>query len=285
MTPPTARTRVAGVIGDPVAHSLSPAIHNAAFAATGLDWVFVALPCPAGSAVAAVDGMRALGIEGLSVTMPHKADVAAAVDELSPTARTLDAVNCVHRRGDVLVGENTDGDGFVAGLRADLDLDPAGLSCVVLGAGGAARAVVVALARAGASSVRVVNRTAATAETAAALAGTVGSVAEPASVGDADLVVNATPVGMQRTGEDVDELPLDADLLGAGQVVVDLVYHPARTALVAAAERRGARAANGLSMLVHQAAVAFEHWTGEPAPVREMAAAVRRELEAGPTAP
>jgi shikimate dehydrogenase len=126
-----------------------------------------------------------------------------------------------------------------------------------------------------------VNRTEATAETAAALAGVVGSVAGPSSVGDADLVVNATPVGMQRAGQDLGELPLDADLLGGGQAVVDLVYHPARTALLAAAEQRGARTANGLSMLVHQAAIAFEHWTGEAAPVAEMAAAVRGELERG----
>ena len=265
----TAATRVAAVIGDPVRHSRSPAIHNAAFAATGLDWVYVAFEVPSGRAADAVRAMGVLGIDGLSVTMPHKADVAAAVDELSPDAAALGAVNCVVRRNGRTSGHSTDGDGFLWGLRDDLSLDPAGLRCVVLGAGGAARAVVRALAGAGAASVGVVNRSEDRAVRAAALAGPMGVVAEPSAVADADLVVNATPVGM---GDDAG-LPLDPDLLGAGQVVVDLVYHPTTTPLLEAAAARGARTGNGLPMLVGQAAAAFTLWTGEAAPVREMAAA------------
>ena len=276
----TAATRVAAVIGDPISHSLSPLIHNAAFAAADLDWVYVGLPVPAGRGAAAVEGMRALGIEGLSVTMPHKAEVLAALDEVSEDAAALAAVNCIIRRGDTLRGENTDGDGFLAGLRSDFDFDPDGRTCVVLGAGGAARAVVLALARAGAASVQVVNRTASSAAVAAALAGTAGSVAEPEAVAGADLVVNATSVGMHRPSgpADTSELPCDVEQLGTGQVVADLVYHPLRTALVAEAERRGARASNGVSMLVHQAARAFELWTGETAPVAAMRAAVDARL-------
>ncbi|CAN5426391.1 shikimate dehydrogenase [soil metagenome] len=277
MRPPTGSTQVAGVIGEPIAHSLSPAIHNAGFAALGLDWVFVALPTPAGQAPIALDGMRALGIRGLSVTMPHKAAVIPRLDELSPDALLLDAVNCITRDGDRLIGDSTDGAGCVAGLRTDFAFDPAGADCVVLGAGGAARSVVLALARAGARSVKVVNRTEARAQHAAALAGPVGSVAPVDAISDADLVLNATSVGMGG-GDAADSYPCDPELLGRDQILAELIYHPAETALMRAAEARGARVANGLSMLVHQAAIAFETWTGSPAPLDAMAAAARRSL-------
>lgn len=264
---------MAAVIGDPVDHSLSPAIHNAAFAAAGLDWVFVALPVAPGDAAGAVAGMRAFGLGGLSVTMPHKVAIMGSLDRLTDTAQRLAAVNCVFRSPDddaVLVGDNTDGAGFLAALAVDFGLDPAGRRCVVLGAGGAARAVVLALGRAGAASVQVVNRRDAPARDAAALAGAVGSVADPEAVRDADLLVNATPVGM---GGDR-AVPVRADLLGAGQVVAELIYHPRSTPLMEAARAAGARTANGTSMLVHQAAVAFERWTGRPPPLAEMRAAV-----------
>jgi shikimate dehydrogenase len=261
----SARTRVAGVIGSPVRHSRSPAIHNAAFAAAGLDWTFAAFEVAPGDAGRALDGMRALGLGGLSVTMPHKDAVAAAVDELSDDAAALGAVNCVVPIGDGrLRGESTDGPGFVRSL-ADAGFDPAGRRCCVLGAGGAARAVVLALARAGASAVVVVNRTVAKAEAAAALAGAVGAVA-PAPDPGAELVVNATSVGMGDDGA----LPLDPDRLQAGQWVADLVYVPIDTPLLAAARAAGCRTVDGLGMLVHQAAIAFEAWTGEPAPVEAM---------------
>jgi shikimate dehydrogenase len=261
---------VAGVIGDPVRHSLSPALHNAAFAALGLDWVYLAFEVPAGAAAVAVEGMRALGIDGLNVTMPHKADVAAAVDRLSSVAERLGAVNTVVRRGGVLVGESTDGAGFLDALRADEGFDPAGKRCVVVGAGGAARAVVLALADAGAEVV-VVGRTPERVAACAALGGRVGAAAE---AGDADLVVNATPVGM---GDDPG-LPLDPALLGRGQLVVDLVYHPVHTALLTEARARGAVAVNGLGMLIHQAAHAFRLWTGEDPPLEVMSAAALRAL-------
>lgn len=263
------------MIGAPVRHSRSPAIHNAAFEALGLDWIYVALETPAGHAVGAVEGMRATGIRGLSVTMPHKAAVIPALDELTPTASRLESVNCIRRDGDRLIGDSTDGAGFVAGLRADFDLDPDGARCVVLGAGGAARAVVLALADAGAASVGVVNRTRARGEAAAALAGTRGASVPPEAISDADLVVNATSIGMQGASAGSDAIPLDAALLGSGQVVAELIYHPERTALMDAASAAGCRTSNGLSMLVHQAAIAFESWTGQPAPLTVMAAAAR----------
>lgn len=275
---------MAGVIGDPIGHSLSPVIHNAGFLAAGLDWIYVGFGVPSGGGAGAIAGMRSLGIEGLSVTMPLKAEVIPALDELEPDAEALGAVNCVHRRDGRLVGANTDGAGFLAGLSADFDFDPSGARCVVLGAGGAARAVVLALARAGARSVQVVNRTRSTAEAAASLAGAVGSVADADSVTDADLVVNATPLGMHgaggvaTAGGDGPALPCEPQRIGSGQIVADLIYHPLRTPLMEAAAARGARTSNGLSMLVHQAAVAFRSWTGADPDLEAMVAAVDAEL-------
>jgi shikimate dehydrogenase len=270
---PTARTRVAGVIGAPVEHSLSPALHNAAFAATGLDWVYAAFPVAPGEAAAALAGMRALGIAGLSVTMPHKDDVARLVHEPSADVVALRAANCVVAGADGrLRGESTDGPGFVRSL-GDAGVDPAGARCCVLGAGGAARAVVLALARAGAAEVVVVNRTRERAERAAALAGGTGGVAAAAPA-TTEILVNATSVGM---GGDP-ALPVDEAVLHPGLVVADLVYHPRRTPLLAAAEAAGATPVDGLGMLVHQAALAFELWTGVDAPVAAMRSAALGEL-------
>jgi shikimate dehydrogenase len=267
----TGSTRLAGVIGWPVRHSRSPAIHNAAFASAGLDWLYVALPVRPGRVAAAISGMDALGLEGLSVTMPHKGAAAAVLDRLSGDAVALGAVNCVARDGDQLVGHNTDGPGFVDALRADEGIDPSGMRCVVLGAGGAARAVVRALARAGAAEVIVVNRDPDRARTAAALAGPLGRVGEPLDLRAADLVVHATPVGMR----DVPGAPFDPGICREGVVIADLVYHPEETALLAAAGALGHRTVGGIGMLVHQAAAAFRLWTGTDAPVAAMAAAAR----------
>jgi shikimate dehydrogenase len=258
---------------------LSPAIHNAGFASCGLDWVYLAFDVAPGDAPRALDAMRSLGIAGLSVTMPHKDAVAAAVDETTPAAGTLGAVNCVINRDGYLIGDNTDGDGFIAGLKADLDLEVTDMSCVVVGAGGAARAVIDALARNGAASVGVVNRTHDKAETAASLAGRLGRVAGLDEIGAADLVVNATSLGMAGTAG-VGATPFDPSLLRSGQVVVDLVYEPAVTPLMAAARRTGCQVGGGLAMLVGQAAVAFTAWTGVDAPVSEMTAAAKKALAA-----
>ncbi len=275
----TGATKVAGVIGWPVAHSLSPALHNAAFGASGADWVYVALPVEPGRAVDALDAMATFGIAGLSVTMPHKADVAAAVDSVSPAAQALRSVNTVVRQADgTLVGHSTDGAGFVASLRADDGFEPGGRSVVVLGAGAASRSVIDALATAGVARIAVVNRTAATAEEAAALAPDVASVCPTSElstvVREADLVVNATSIGMGSS-----EVPLDTDLLRAGQLVADLVYHPLETALLAAARARGCDVLDGLGMLVHQAAIQQELWTGSSPDVAVMRAAALAELD------
>lgn len=266
MLTPTGHTRLAAVIGSPVRHSLSPAIHNAGFRVLGLDWVYLAFEVPEGSAAGALEAVRTLGIEGLSVTMPHKAAVAAVVDERTAAAETLGAVNCVVNRGGRLIGDNTDGGGFLDGLADDSGIAIPGARCGVIGAGGAARAVVLALAEAGAAEVLVVNRSQVNAERAASIAGARGRVASAEELATCGLVVNATPLGMGSSGT----MPLPPDLLTVGQVAVDLVYEPAETPWLRALRERGIEAHNGLSMLVHQAARAFVQWTGSPAPVAEM---------------
>ena len=276
----TGSTRVAAVIGSPVHHSLSPTILNAAFAAADADWVYVAFEVADGQAAEAVAAMRTLGLGGLSVTMPHKAAVHDAVDDRTEVAAALGAVNCVFWQDDRLVGDNTDGAGFVDALRVDGGMEVAGRRCVVVGAGGAGRAIVRALGDGGAVDVAVVNRTPDAAVRAAHLAGPVGRVGSMADVDAADLVVNATSLGMgtgAATGEPA-PLPVHPERLRPGHVVVDLIYHPIETPLLAAARQRGAVAVNGVGMLVHQAAHAFRRWTGETPPVDAMVAAARREL-------
>jgi shikimate dehydrogenase len=275
---PSAATTVVGVIGDPVSHSLSPLLHNTAFAALGLDWVSVGFRVPAGQTAAALVGARAMGVRGLSVTMPHKDEVARLVTRCSDLATRLGAVNCVVAEEDGWRGENTDGAGLVAALRRRDGFDPVGRSCLVVGAGGAARAVIGALADAGAAEVVVVNRTPERGTAAAALAGGRGRTGTGADASACDLVVNATPLGMPGSGKagpgGATSWPLDPSHLHAGQVVVDLVYHPPVTPWMEAARARGASVTNGLGMLVHQAALQLADWTGLEPPVEDMWRAV-----------
>jgi shikimate dehydrogenase len=286
-----------GVIGSPIAHSLSPLLHNAAFAALGLDatWHSRAFEVAPGHAATALAAMRRAAVSGLSVTMPHKADVAVLVDECTAVARTLGAVNCIVNHDGHLVGTNTDGQGFVASLARGAGFTPAGKRCLVIGAGGAARAVILALAEAGASEVAVLNRTPERAVAAAALAGAAGSVvpAWPAGapehkdqvemVGSTDLIVNATPLGMAGAfhGGPADWL-VAPELLHPGQVAADLVYAPRPTRWLVEAARAGAHPVDGLGMLVHQAAAQLELWTGQPAAVEAMWQAAETLDPAGP---
>jgi shikimate dehydrogenase len=260
---------VAGIIGDPVRHSRSPAIWNAAFAATGVDWTFVAFPVSSGGAAAALGGMRTLGIAALTVTMPHKSAAAAACDELSETAAQLGAVNAIVNLDSRLFGDSTDGDGFMRSL-ADEGVDPSGRRCVVVGAGGAARAIALVLGGAG-TEVVVAARRADAGRAAAALAPGGRGVALEALIDEvpsADVLVNATPLGM--AGEPP---PFDIGLLRRDAVVVDTVYHPIDTPLLAGAGARGLRCIGGLGMLVHQAAISFRAFTGVDAPLDVMHAA------------
>lgn len=279
--PPTGATRLAAVIGDPVRHSLSPTLMNAAFEAAGLDWTYVALEVASAGLPDAFAGVRSLGIAGLSITMPHKEGAAACADQLSPTAERLGAVNCIVNHGGLLTGHNTDGEGFVRSLQHGFSFDPRGKRCVVLGAGGSARAIILALSDAGASEIVVVNRTLGRAERAAALAGDRGEVVAlegaHSDLADADLVVNATSVGMGDP--EPTDVPFDASILHEGQILVDIVYKPLETPLIATARAQGASVANGVAMLAHQAAVQFELWTGVDAPIDVMLASVASQLD------
>ena len=298
--PISGHTRVVAVIGDPVSHSLSPTLHNAAFEALALDWVYVAFPVPRDRAADAVAAVPVLGLAGLNVTMPHKEDVAGACHELTADAAALRSVNTVVALPDGrTLGDSTDGPGFLDALAED-GISVEGQAVLVLGAGGAARAVVLALGRAGAA-VTVAARRPDAAESAAVLApgaravplGALAvpralSTAGPSSIGERpsaalavdpagfSVVVNATPLGMSGG----DPLPVDPEALHADQVVVDLVYHPADTPLLTAARAQGALAMNGLGMLLHQAARSFTLWTGQPAPLDAMRAAVTAALAA-----
>ena len=271
----TGHTRTAGVIGSPIRHSLSPAIFNAAFASAGLDWAYLAFDVPEGAAGHAMAAVRSLSIEGVSVTMPHKAAVLASLDTMSDDVAALGAANCVSRRGSALHGDNTDGPGFMDALRIDEGIDVDGQRVAVVGAGGAGRAVARALAEAGAV-VTILNRSADAAALAASVAGPSARVGTPGDLADVAVVVNATPLGMgvvvSTTGAP-EPMPFDVALLGAGQIVVDLIYHPVHTPLLLAARSQGLRAVNGVGMLVHQAAHAFRHWTSEEPPLEAMSAA------------
>ena len=267
-------TRVAGVIGKPVGHSLSPVLHNAAYQALQLDWVYVAFEVADGAVPDALAAVRALGLVGLSVTMPHKTAAAHACDDLTPDAAALESVNTVTLAHDGrLAGDSTDGEGFLRSLR-DASVEVRQRAALVLGAGGAARAVALALARAGAD-VTIASRRTDSAVAAAKVAGAhvVEWDARAGAAKEAHLVVNATPVGMQR-----DESPMPANALHEGLVVADLVYHPAETALLRDARSCGAATVDGLGMLVHQAALQVERWTGLDAPVAAMRAAVQDAL-------
>jgi shikimate dehydrogenase len=269
-------THIAGVIGWPVDHSLSPIIHNTAFIALDMDWVYVPLPVAPGRLRDALGGLGALGFAGANVTMPHKSESADIADVLSEDAQLLHAVNTIVVGPAGLAGHNTDAPGFERFLRRDAGCDPAGRTAMIYGAGGAARACALALARGEIAGLAVVVR-----ETSRArglldvlegfdLETTVMSFEEAAGR-PAEIIVNATPLGAH--GE---ELPLPS--VGPGTLVVDLLYRPSSTPLLATAREAGAAGFGGLGLLLHQAAISFELWTGQQPPLAAMSAAALAEL-------
>ena len=279
----TGRTRIAGVIGWPIAHSLSPTIHNAGFASCGVDWVYTAFPVPAGGSADVLRLCRQGVIGGLSVTMPHKTDVFHLVDRVSPAAASLRSVNTVSVDDDgSLVGHSTDGDGLVDSLLAT-DVDPAGRSVLVLGWGGAARSVVDAVVRRGASRITVTNRSGVDRDelgTIAPTSDTIEWAARNEAVESYDVIVNCTSVGMGDDGNS----PIDTTSLRTTSVVVDLVYHPLETPLLDAAAARGCRTVGGLGMLIHQAARQQRIWLGRDPDVVAMTEAALRRLRTPPVA-
>ena len=277
----TSSTKLVGLLGWPVSHSVSPAMHNAAFAALGLNWRYVPLPVDPQRPDAvrrAVGGLAALGMAGANVTVPHKQAVMPYVDRLLPAAQAIGAVNTLIVEPDgSLTGDNTDAAGFLADLR-EHGVEAAGRRVLLLGAGGSARAAAYGLAAAGAARIDVLNRTPAAAQ---ALAAAIQPLAPDCSLQAgalpqdverlapaADLIVNCTSLGM-TPHSDTTPWPQDAPLR-PGQVVYDLVYNPPQTVLLRQAAESGAQAIGGLGMLVWQGALAFERWTGCQAPVEVM---------------
>jgi len=260
-----------GVCGWPVAHSRSPAMQDAALAEVGLqDWRYLKLPLPQELFAETVRALPAAGFRGVNVTIPHKEAALALADRASDAAREIGAANTLTFEHDgAIVADNTDAPGLIDALGETSD--PAGRSALVLGAGGAARAAVWALVRAGAADVAVWNRTP---ERARALGAQLGAraVEHPEK---ADIVVNCTSVGLADPDATFKALPLQADSLGAGSCVVDMVYRDGETRLLEAARTRGADVIDGLEILVAQGAASFERWTGRTAPRQAMRAAVR----------
>jgi shikimate dehydrogenase len=272
-------THVVGILGWPVDHSLSPAIHNAAFTAASLDWTYVPLPVPPDRVADALAGLVALGLRGANVTMPHKTEVAALMPRLSDDARTLRAVNTIVVSGEELEGHNTDVGGFDRFLRRDAGFDPAGRTALLYGAGGAARACTLSLARGGLEKLTVVARNEATTGGIRAITAQLGVPTEVIGPKGAagrrfDLVVNATPVG--SPGSEVVHPGLPG--FGDDVLVVDLLYDPPTTDLQRRAKEAGATVFGGLGHLLEQAALSFELWTGTPAPLEVMSAAALAAL-------
>lgn len=273
--PITGATRVAAVIGHPVRHSLSPTLHNAAFAATGLDWRYVALEVGPDDGARAIDAMRTLGIGGLSVTMPHKDAVVSAVDRTTAAVDALGAANTIFWDDDRVVADNTDGDGLVNSLADEVGARLAGLHVAVVGAGGAARAIIDAVGRRGAERISVINRSPERGALAAAVH-PAAYLADAPVIRSADVVINATSVGMGAGPADdpAAVIPFDPALLSADHLVADIVYKPLVTPLLAAAADIGCTTVGGVGMLLHQAALQFQRWTGVDAPLDAMRTSV-----------
>lgn len=261
-----------GVLGWPLDTTLSPTIHNAALRRLGFDWAYLAFPVHPDDLEQAVGGLRALGAIGANVTIPHKETVVGFLDQLSGDAAAIGAVNTIQRVGDRLIGHNTDVDGFREFIAGDAGIAVRGCNTVVLGAGGAARAVVKALDDLGAGSIAICTRSTDRGSPVAELVGSATAAVHPweeatGLVAEASLVINATPLTAQGTD------PVPGATWHAGQSVVDLVYSPPQTPLVEAARAGGADAWGGLGMLVRQAAASFQLWTGQDPPLEVMSAA------------
>ncbi len=279
------KAELVGVLGYPVAENPTCVMQEAAFAALGLNWRYLTLEVKPENLADAVRGVRALGMRGINLTIPHKVAVMALLDEIAPDAKVIGAVNTVYREGDRLIGANTDGKGFLRGLRDEAQIDPQGKHVVVLGAGGAARAITFELAFAGASELTVINRSV---ERGQQL---VEALRKNTSIPinfeawfstyvvppEIDILVNATSIGLYP---DIDALPdISLDQARSDLFVCDVIPNPPDTRLMQLARSRGLRTLNGLSMLVHQGTIGFELWTGQAAPEAIMKEALRKAFE------
>jgi len=274
------RAELIGVFGDPVDENPTGIMQEAAFRAAGMDWRYLTLKVTPAGLVDAMAGMRAMHFQGINLTIPHKVAVLPLLDEVAPDAALIGAVNTVRRDGDRLIGENTDGKGFLRALRENAGVDPAGARVAILGAGGASRAIAVELALASANHLTVVNRSEPRGEELVALLNDrtpatatfvpwVGPYPVPEEV---TILVNATSIGLFPR---VDAMPdVVAETIRPDLLVCDVIPNPPRTRFLQAAEARGARTLDGLGMLVYQGAIGYRMWTGQEPPVGVMRAAL-----------
>lgn len=266
-----------GVIGDPIRHSKSPIMLNRAFLERGINGAYAAFHVSPDQLELAIAGIRGLGFRGLNVTIPHKIEVMAFLDEIHEGARAAGAVNTIVNNEGQLIGYNTDGIGYVRSLKEEVEPALAGKTIVVLGAGGAARGILWALAQEQPKAILLANRTEERAiELAAFFSPDAGIRAIPwdtlqDACAYADVVINTTSVGMSPN---IDAVPIDPSWLKSGSVASDLIYNPLKTAFLKQAEAKGCRIHGGLGMFIYQGAYAFEYWTGQPAPVEVMRATV-----------
>jgi len=275
------KAELVGVFGCPVAENPTVVMQEGAFGALGLGWRYLTIEVAPEGLADAMAGMRAMGFRGINLTIPHKVAVLEYLDAVAEDAALMGAVNTVRREGDRLIGENTDGKGFLRSLRDDAGIDPAGIRAVVLGAGGAARAITVELALAGAAQITVVNRSAGRGEalvqllnaktpTSAVFVPWDGAYIVPEGT---NVVVNATSIGLYPNTDQVPDV--DYTSITAAMTVCDVIPNPPATKFLNAAKQRGSRTLDGLGMLVYQGAIGFKMWTGQDAPVEVMRQALQ----------
>jgi shikimate dehydrogenase len=277
------KTKLYGIFGYPVEHTFSPEMHNAALKKLGMDACYVPFAVKPERLRDALKAVLPLGLCGLNITVPHKEQVISFLDELSEEARLINAVNTIEVRGGKLIGHNTDGRGFLRSLKVDAGFNPKGKKFLIIGSGGAARAVGFSLALAGAGRIVLHDVDSGKADALVSdIRQKVGTESESISKDaivsyafDADCLINTTPLGLKKT----DILPIQKEHILEKHLVYDLVYNPPETALLKAAKARGAKRFSGLGMLLYQGVVAFEIWTGRKAPVQIMKHALLRQMK------
>jgi shikimate dehydrogenase len=269
-----------GVIGDPIAHSMSPAMHNDLFEHYGINAVYLPFHVSKGNLEAAVKGLKALGVSGFNVTIPHKTDIIPHLDKVDPLAKAIGAVNTVKNENGLLVGYNTDGPGFVKGLEY-MAADLGSRSALIIGAGGASRGIYFSMAQNGIERIDLYNRTTAKAEELVSScpfkvnSKVISREAAEKSLSDYQLIIQTTSIGM---APDTENLPLSPENITMNTIVSDIIYNPLQTKFLQEASKRGASVQNGVGMFVFQGALAFEIWTGIFPDIERMKSNVLRNL-------
>ncbi|MEW6095330.1 MAG: shikimate dehydrogenase [bacterium] len=276
-----ALTKIVGLIGYPIDYTLSPTMHNAAFKELNLNFVYLPFKVKLENLKLAINGLFALNIVGANVTIPHKEEVMKYLDDFSQEAGMIGAVNTICVQEGRLIGDNTDGKGFVTSLIEEMNIEPCGKKIFILGAGGAARAIGFSLAKLGVKRITFTDKELVKAESLLSdikhhfyelWLDTVGLEDEEFGdyVKECDILINATPCGMHEN----DPLLINPDWLFPNQIVYDIIYNPPKTPLLKIAKEKGCKTQNGISMLVHQGALSFELWTGKKAPIEVMRQAI-----------